>query len=102
MIRRPPRSTLFPYTTLFRSGLPEMPLASEAVKARLLTGVPVGPDSDQRRMALLGRVSKNTRGGPARLYVYRSCCPATVREALTVLPSVSAVPVRGGSGVLPW
>src|SRR5256885_3452862 len=24
MIRRPPRSTLFPYTTLFRSRLPEM------------------------------------------------------------------------------
>src|ERR1044072_2358660 len=24
MIRRPPRSTLFPYTTLFRSGLPDM------------------------------------------------------------------------------
>jgi len=22
MIRRPPRSTLFPYTTLFRSGIP--------------------------------------------------------------------------------
>src|SRR2546423_10942165 len=25
MIRRPPRSTLFPYTTLFRSGLGEFP-----------------------------------------------------------------------------
>src|SRR5256885_3909272 len=25
MIRRPPRSTLFPYTTLFRSGPPECP-----------------------------------------------------------------------------
>src|SRR2546427_7240097 len=25
MIRRPPRSTLFPYTTLFRSGLGEVP-----------------------------------------------------------------------------
>src|SRR2546430_6322528 len=25
MIRRPPRSTLFPYTTLFRSALPKMP-----------------------------------------------------------------------------
>src|SRR2546430_11914441 len=25
MIRRPPRSTLFPYTTLFRSGPPEEP-----------------------------------------------------------------------------
>src|SRR3712207_8496374 len=24
MIRRPPRSTLFPYTTLFRSGLPDV------------------------------------------------------------------------------
>src|SRR5271169_3782031 len=26
MIRRPPRSTLFPYTTLFRSRLPQAPL----------------------------------------------------------------------------
>src|SRR3712207_7533455 len=25
MIRRPPRSTLFPYTTLFRSGYPGLP-----------------------------------------------------------------------------
>src|SRR5256885_7591264 len=25
MIRRPPRSTLFPYTTLFRSGIPNDP-----------------------------------------------------------------------------
>src|SRR5256885_11939441 len=25
MIRRPPRSTLFPYTTLFRSRIPQMP-----------------------------------------------------------------------------
>src|SRR3712207_7704049 len=28
MIRRPPRSTLFPYTTLFRSSLPVIPLIS--------------------------------------------------------------------------
>src|SRR2546430_10559381 len=27
MIRRPPRSTLFPYTTLFRSGLPPIRVA---------------------------------------------------------------------------
>src|SRR2546430_7723588 len=27
MIRRPPRSTLFPYTTLFRSGLAHLPRA---------------------------------------------------------------------------
>src|SRR3712207_7353969 len=36
MIRRPPRSTLFPYTTLFRSG----PAGQEA-------GVPVGTEQHQ-------------------------------------------------------
>src|SRR5256885_8178702 len=30
MIRRPPRSTLFPYTTLFRSGVLVWPLCSTA------------------------------------------------------------------------
>src|SRR2546425_7364408 len=34
MIRRPPRSTLFPYTTLFRSFYTPLP---EAERARLLT-----------------------------------------------------------------
>src|SRR6266511_885623 len=36
MIRRPPRSTLFPYTTLFRS--PVVRDAVEAVQARVLAG----------------------------------------------------------------
>src|SRR5438874_7316376 len=43
MIRRPPRSTLFPYTTLFRS-VPG-PLPSRAVSAALRRGNPgCGPD----------------------------------------------------------
>src|SRR5258708_24313313 len=29
MIRRPPRSTLFPYTTLFRSSLDQFPILNE-------------------------------------------------------------------------
>src|SRR5258708_30813395 len=33
MIRRPPRSTLFPYTTLFRSALPEQTLAEAQADA---------------------------------------------------------------------
>src|SRR2546422_6946882 len=33
MIRRPPRSTLFPYTTLFRSGAEDASLASEITAA---------------------------------------------------------------------
>src|SRR3712207_7217702 len=35
MIRRPPRSTLFPYTTLFRSGLEEIGELARRVALRL-------------------------------------------------------------------
>src|SRR2546430_10503660 len=35
MIRRPPRSTLFPYTTLFRSFLPESLCSSSQQSSRL-------------------------------------------------------------------
>src|SRR5260370_8669744 len=45
MIRRPPRSTLFPYTTLFRSLLIDEP---EASLGQLIELVP-GPDFDQLR-----------------------------------------------------
>src|SRR3712207_9178591 len=43
MIRRPPRSTLFPYTTLFRSaraGLPTIPLPRESAQATARTAPP--------------------------------------------------------------
>src|SRR3712207_8695973 len=54
MIRRPPRSTLFPYTTLFRSvelhgihreprGLAE---AAEAILRPQVSGAPMGDDLD--------------------------------------------------------
>src|SRR2546426_9984627 len=51
MIRRPPRSTLFPYTTLFRSGTrrrdrPAGPLHRGPPDSRDL---PVGPQLDHRR-----------------------------------------------------
>src|SRR5947209_16891620 len=42
MIRRPPRSTLFPYTTLFRSGL-----ACPAPSGRKPNTVPSPPPADQ-------------------------------------------------------
>src|SRR3712207_8798938 len=37
MIRRPPRSTLFPYTTLFRSGRPKPEVVWERAQDALLT-----------------------------------------------------------------
>src|SRR3989442_7792113 len=46
MIRRPPRSTLFPYTTLFRSELDRLPLAVEKEDPRPLA---VGDEEMARR-----------------------------------------------------
>src|SRR2546430_6518592 len=40
MIRRPPRSTLFPYTTLFRSGRVRLGDCIATVVGRKLVGVP--------------------------------------------------------------
>src|SRR5256885_11640951 len=39
MIRRPPRSTLFPYTTLFRSVLIQYPLYAGAVRMMTESGL---------------------------------------------------------------
>src|SRR3712207_8952073 len=56
MIRRPPRSTLFPYTTLFRSGQPQEPGDVEPRRRRglvlqehVLGGAPPLPDVRRRR-----------------------------------------------------
>src|SRR2546422_7537988 len=62
MIRRPPRSTLFPYTTLFRSMLPDqVPGVGEGEWVEFF-GRPA------YTMTLLGRLSEQT-GAPALL-----CC----------------------------
>src|SRR5437899_12868200 len=42
MIRRPPRSTLFPYTTLFRSPFLDLKLASKDAGAGLPPAIPPG------------------------------------------------------------
>src|SRR3712207_7690308 len=47
MIRRPPRSTLFPYTTLFRSALSarqQVEGCAEAVQCRAALPIPHQPD----------------------------------------------------------
>src|SRR5438874_7295365 len=51
MIRRPPRSTLFPYTTLFRSG--RLPRGGRAVDARRVfrAVVSLHPDLRGRRQS---------------------------------------------------
>src|SRR2546422_1943853 len=51
MIRRPPRSTLFPYTTLFRSGRIE-----EAFEEAMLQPLGAGGKAEFRRAGLFGDV----------------------------------------------
>src|SRR3712207_7044097 len=53
MIRRPPRSTLFPYTTLFRSGRGEVYglLARSALPVDRHAGHRLGPAGGQQRGA---------------------------------------------------
>src|SRR5258705_2224326 len=48
MIRRPPRSTLFPYTTLFRSGKNHRWLPSELIAITPLGGGSIYPPSVER------------------------------------------------------
>src|SRR5688572_32313132 len=55
MIRRPPRSTLFPYTTLFRSGI--------AAVAQLV----LEPHDVDRVAAAVGRVARQPEAGRACL-----------------------------------
>src|SRR2546422_9076122 len=58
MIRRPPRSTLFPYTTLFRS-----------------------PKPDRRAAAQAPREIRKWRGSASSCAVLRSCAPAKGSDA---------------------
>src|SRR5256885_5128583 len=69
MIRRPPRSTLFPYTTLFRSNPPAFARASfqrprDVIRDLLQSRIAVNPNG--RRKHLGGRL------GRSRLSVSRS------------------------------
>src|ERR1051326_6229619 len=77
MIRRPPRSTLFPYTTLFRSLLPircqlekivyrmsEILLAAEVALGRLYRGV---PQQELNLLQLSSAVMTQLRTGPPQV-----------------------------------
>src|SRR5256885_5021835 len=76
MIRRPPRSTLFPYTTLFRS-LAQSPgraaagrCGEGARQSRALQGIGAGPGrSDRRADRCRGGDRKSTRLNSSHLVI---------------------------------
>src|SRR3989454_6958878 len=68
MIRRPPRSTLFPYTTLFRSPSPSAPVDPSRVESARRTvlyrspeGQPAGTLAPSAPLRVLGRSGDWTR-----------------------------------------
>src|SRR3712207_7635169 len=71
MIRRPPRSTLFPYTTLFRSGgHPHRKIdpvaAHEQLRVARHIGLKVG-EADQEQVFAHGHRQAGDRGSTGRL-----------------------------------
>src|SRR5438874_7369080 len=63
MLRQPPRSTLFPYTTLFRSAIVKMAGAARIVRA------PIHAGADISRIGAAGRYVAH-----ARAAVHRTAC----------------------------
>src|SRR3712207_8993428 len=74
MIRRPPRSTLFPYTTLFRSQADDGAHRHFERAARVADG----PKAPQARRALGGLGLHARRSGP--VFAARAGHPRTVRQ----------------------
>src|SRR3712207_8880318 len=95
MIRRPPRSTLFPYTTLFRSGL--------VLRNRIHFTVAVRRnDATQRNVVVLNQVTnedrKSTRLNSSHANIsYAVFClkKKTIHESLRLSSSRSLVSSHG-------
>src|SRR6266540_7466205 len=101
MIRRPPRSTLFPYTTLFRSEIPRTgnlsvnaPILAFTLGVSLLTGLIFGvvpalsaSRSDLNRTLKEGGRDSQTGGG-------------RIRGALVIAELATAMILLVGAGLL--
>src|SRR2546426_3070608 len=92
MIRRPPRSTLFPYTTLFRSHLPlrdvrhrARPVRADTVRGRVYgERIPDGGDVRTRGAGRRDRDRKSTRLNSSHLVIsYAVFCLKKKKENST-------------------
>src|SRR2546429_1468889 len=66
MIRRPPRSTLFPYTTLFRS---KQPLAATEHRQHAMLGEELVVDESNDKLLAKHRDRKSTRLNSSHGYI---------------------------------
>src|SRR5256885_5319919 len=102
MIRRPPRSTLFPYTTLFRSlltvrphGLFGVPRVWEKMAAALQAGLAAAPEAQRA-------VIDDARDAALRVYRLRSAgdpIPDELAERFEKLDTAVLRPIRARLGL---
>src|SRR3712207_7545411 len=100
MIRRPPRSTLFPYTTLFRSmsrcaRRPHGGVGRGAVEPRPLRGGGATPRPSRRGPGNLARSEEHTSELQSRQYlVCRLLLEKKKKKTIisTLLPSIEYLP----------
>src|SRR2546430_15522959 len=93
MIRRPPRSTLFPYTTLFRSQLP-YEVAPSAVKAEI----------ERHGLTMLNINSPQGRGGEPGLAAVAGRereLDALFAKALDYVTAIGGTSVHVLAGIVP-
>src|SRR2546430_12697583 len=96
MIRRPPRSTLFPYTTLFRSVQVSHGLVGLKTHCKLSLLVRRDPDGVTRRYAHIGTGNYNSTTG--RIYTDLSLMTAdpeitgAVHDVFTLLTAYAEHP----------
>src|SRR3712207_6917771 len=97
MIRRPPRSTLFPYTTLFRSAgaregrRQEHAVAGPAADARRAHQAGDADRAAQRRVVLARRSEEHTSELQSRQYLVCRLLLEKKKKGTTLSPTLSFI-----------
>src|SRR2546430_11551751 len=97
MIRRPPRSTLFPYTTLFRSRTGDRSQNEVKLHHNLVACLPATPNFHERPG---GWLSWNTIEVRAKPGIFGPCRDAQPQRPLAVRAPRDENPLRIGSWIV--
>src|SRR3712207_8786836 len=91
MIRQPPRSTLFPYTTLFRSGAPRRPSALP-VASHHVTGPRSPRRGEGRGLFAFSSCRVAAEAGPAHFVKHGGAHEVGSDHASTPAPATPPIP----------
>src|SRR5256885_11984819 len=98
MIRRPPRSTLFPYTTLFRSRAAIIRLCCRQVPLALVVDA---EELDARTGGLTGADRKSTRLKSSHLVISYAVFCLQKKESFSARRAASSTQASTGHALLP-